>query len=87
MRYTQAYKSKNLQLRIHLSNFHSQKLITSSANIMLSRQPKTVIYSNANSLDKLNCTHYVDFGKCQDRFGQFAMSKNDSSHLMYGFTI
>ena len=28
-------------------------------------------YNTTASLDKLNCTDYVDFGKCQDRFGQF----------------
>ena len=33
------------------------------------------------SLDKLTCTDYVDFGKCQDRFGQFSWSKNDSNYL------
>ena len=33
------------------------------------------------SLDKLTCTDYVDFGKCQDRFGQFSGSKNDSNYL------
>ena len=33
------------------------------------------------SLDKLNCTNYVDFGKCQDRFGRFPWSKNDSNYL------
>ena len=33
------------------------------------------------SLDKLTCTDYVDFGKCQDRFGRIFWSKNDSSYL------
>ena len=33
------------------------------------------------SLDKLTCTDYVDFGKCQDRFGQFFVSKNDCNYL------
>ena len=33
------------------------------------------------SLDNLTCTDYVDFGKCQDRFGQFFWSKNDSNYL------
>ena len=32
-------------------------------------------------MDKLTCTDYVDFGKCQDRFGQFSWSKNDSNYL------
>ena len=38
-------------------------------------------YYTIASLDKLTCTDYVDFGKCQDRFGQFSWSKNDSNHL------
>ena len=33
------------------------------------------------SLKKLTCTNYVDFGKCQDRFGRFSWSRNDSSYL------
>ena len=34
-------------------------------------------YNTAASLDKLTCTDYVDFGKCQDRLGRFSWSKND----------
>ena len=35
-------------------------------------------YKTSASLDKLICTDYVDFGKSQDRFGQFCWAKNDS---------
>ena len=38
-------------------------------------------YNTTASLDKLTCTDYVDFGKCQDRFGQFSWSENDSKYL------
>ena len=38
-------------------------------------------YNTTASLDKLTCTDYVDFFKCQDRFGQFSWSKNDSNYL------
>ena len=38
-------------------------------------------YNTTASLDKLTCTDYVYFGKCQDRFGQFSGSKNDSNYL------
>ena len=38
-------------------------------------------YNTTASLDKLTCTDYVDFGKCQDRFGRFSWSKNDSYYL------
>ena len=38
-------------------------------------------YNTTVSLDKLTCTDYVDFGKHQDRFGQFSWSKTDSNYL------
>ena len=38
-------------------------------------------YNTTETLDKLSCTDYVDFGKCQDRFGRFSWSKNDSNYL------
>ena len=38
-------------------------------------------YNTTESLDKLTCTDYVDFGKSQDRFGRFSWSKNDSNYL------
>ena len=33
------------------------------------------------TLDKLACTDYVDYGKCQDRFGQISWSKNSFDYL------
>ena len=38
-------------------------------------------YNTTETLDKLTCTDYVDFGKCQDRFGRFSWSKKDSNYL------
>ena len=38
-------------------------------------------YNTTASLDKLTCTDYVDFGRCEDRFGRFSWSKTDSNHL------
>ena len=32
-------------------------------------------YNTTASLDKLACTDYVDFGKCQDRFRRISWSK------------
>ena len=75
----QAFISKEVQLQNHsLTFFHKNKSLLSATSI-LSRSPMT--YHTKASLDKLNCTDYVDFGKCQDRFGQFFWSKNDSSYL------
>ena len=38
-------------------------------------------YNTTETLDKLACTDYVDFGKCQCRFGRFSWSKNDWNYL------
>ena len=38
-------------------------------------------YNTTASMDKLTCIDYVDFGKCQDRFGRFSWYKNDSNYL------
>ena len=38
-------------------------------------------YNTTETLDKLACTDYVEFGKKQDRFGRFFWSKNDSNYL------
>ena len=46
---------------------------------ILSRSP--MAYNTTASLDKQTCTDYVDFGKCQDRFGRFSWTKNDSNYL------
>ena len=39
-------------------------------------------YNTTASLEKLTCTAYVEFGKCQDRFGRFSWTKNDSNYLV-----
>ena len=71
------YISNEMQLQIH-SFFHKNKSLFSATSI-LSGSP--MAYNSSASLDKLTCTDYVDFGKCQDRFGQFSWSKNDSNYL------
>ena len=38
-------------------------------------------YKTTDSLDKLTCPDYVDFGKCEDSFGRLSWSKNDSNYL------
>ena len=59
--------------------FFSQKNSLLSATGILSRSPRA--HNSTSSLDKLTCTDYVDFGKCQVRFGQFFWSKKDSNYL------
>ena len=38
-------------------------------------------YKTTAVLDKVPHTDYVDFSKCQERFGRFSWSKNDSNYL------
>ena len=38
-------------------------------------------YNTTATLDKLAWTDYVDFGKCQDRFGRFSWSKKSFDYL------
>ena len=38
-------------------------------------------YNITAFMDKLTCTNYIDFGKIEDRFGQFSWSQNDSNYL------
>ena len=38
-------------------------------------------YNTTETLDKLACTDYVDFGKCQDRFGRISWSKHSFDYL------
>ena len=74
-----AYISNEMQLQNLSSTFIHQKRLLLSATTILSCSPMT--YNNTASLDKLTCTDYVDFGKFQDRFGQFSWSKNDCNYL------
>ena len=67
-----------MQVQNHsLTSIHKNKSCLSATSI-LSRSP--MAYNTIASLDKLTCTDYVDFGKCQDRFGQFSWSENDSNY-------
>ena len=50
-----------------------------SATSILSRSPNA--YNTTETLVKLTCTDYVDFSKCQDRFGRFFWSKNDFNYM------
>ena len=68
-----------MQLQNHSStSFHKNKSPL-SATIILSRSP--MAHNTTASLDKLTCTNYVDYGKCQDGLGRFCWSKNDSIYL------
>ena len=76
---TGAYKSSELHFSNHCSTFNLKNQLASSATSILSRSP--MAYNTTQTLDKLICTDYVDFGKCQDRFGHFSWTKNDSNYL------
>ena len=72
------YKWRNAAKNHSLIFFHKNKSLLSATTI-LSRSP--MAYNTPASLDKLTRTDYEDFGKCQDRFGRFSWSKNDSNYL------
>ena len=57
--------------------FFFSLLLTSPNNKVESE----MAYNTTATLDKLACADYVDFGKCQERFGQFSWTKNDSNYL------
>ena len=74
-----AYISNEMLLQNHSLTFIHKSKSLLSASSKLSRSP--MAYNTTASLDKLTCTDYVDFGKGQDRFGQFSWSKNYSNYL------
>ena len=55
------------------------------ATSILSCSP--MAYNTTETLDKLACTDYVYSGKCQDRFGRFPWSKNDSNYLDFKLKV
>ena len=74
-----AYLSNEMQLQNHSLTFSHKNKSLFSATSILSRSP--MAYNTTASLDKLTYTDYVDSGKCQDRYGLFFWSKNDSNCL------
>ena len=74
-----AYKSKEMQLKKHSLTFIHKNKPLPSATSFPSHSP--MVYKTTAHMDKLTFTNYVGFGKCQDRFGQFYWSKNDSDYL------
>ena len=67
--------SSQIIVQLSFSKINSLPSTTS----LLSCSP--MAYNTTEILDKLTCTYYVDFGKSQDRFGQFSWSKNDPNYL------
>ena len=74
-----AYISNEKQLQNHSSIFFYINKSLLSATSFLSWSP--LAYNTTASSDKLTCTDYVDFRKCEDIFGQFSWSKNDYDDL------
>ena len=66
-------RSKNI---LQLSS--KKIIILPSATSIISRSPMA---HNTTSLDKLNCSNFMDFDKCQDRFGWVIWPENDSNYL------
>ena len=77
----EAYIGNKLQLQNLSSTFiHKNKSLLSATRIP-SRSP--IAYNTTAYLDKLTCTDYAGFGKCQDICGRFSWSKN--SFQLFGF--
>ena len=76
---TDAYISYKLQFQISFLTFIHKIISLRSATTILYRSP--MAYNTTASYDKLTCTDYVEFRKCQDSFGQFSWSKNRSTCL------
>ena len=74
-----AYISNKMQLQNHSLTFSHKNRSLLLATSILSRS--SMAYNTTASLDKLTCTDYLDFGKCQEGFGRLPWSKNDSNYL------
>ena len=74
-----AYISNEKQLQNHSLTFFYINNSLLLATSFLSWSP--LAYNTTASSNKLTCTDYVDFRKCQDIFGQFSWSKNDYDDL------
>ena len=68
-----------MQLQNHSLTFFHQIMSPLSASSILSCSP--MVHNTTASLDKLTYADYEDFGKCQNRFGSFSWTKNDSNCL------
>ena len=64
--------------QINIQHYFSKINWLLSTTCILSCSP--MAYNITETLDKLTCTDYVDFGKRQDSFRQFVWSKNDSNY-------
>ena len=58
--------------------FFFLSLLLTSPNIKIESK---MAYNTTTTLEKLACTNYVDFGKCQEKYGRFSWTKNDSNYL------
>ena len=74
-----AFISNELKLQNHpLTFIHKNKsFLSASSDPFFS----PMAHNTTATLDKPTCLNYVDFGKRQDRFGQFFRSKKQSKYL------
>ena len=77
----EAYLSDNLQHQSYSLTFHLKNKSLLSTTCVLSQRPNLITYKSNAPLNKLTYSNYKDFGKCQDGFGQFSWSTNDSRYL------
>ena len=72
------YQFVHLQKSLFLSFLQNKVVLLISPN---NKVESEIAYNTTTSLDKLACNDYVDFGKCQDRFGRISWSKNFFDYL------
>ena len=72
------YQFVHLQKSLFLCFLEKKVVLLTSPNIKI--EPE-MAYNITVSLEKLACTDYVDFGKCQDRFGRIYWSKISFDYL------
>ena len=73
-KYQFVYLQKSL---FHSFLWNKVVLLTSPNN----KSESEMTYNSAATLDKLACTDYVDFDKCQGRFGRNSWSRNSFDYL------
>ena len=79
IRYPRASISHNLLLQSFSCNQTSNMLIQTLS--VLLQKLELMAGKNTASFNRLTCTDYVDFGKSQNRFGQFFWSRRHFNYL------
>ena len=78
------YQFFYLQKSLFHSFLQNKVVLLTSPN---NKSESEMAYNTTETLDKLACTNYVDFGKCQERFGRIFWSKKSFDYLDVKFEV